>query len=75
MRLFKGFSVSLDGEVSRRQDQLSLRRGQASSEEILIRQRELATDYSYEIRFGINYSFGSIFNNVVNPRFRGAGGF
>jgi len=23
----------------------------------------------------INYSFGSIFNNIVNPRFGGAGGF
>jgi hypothetical protein len=28
-----------------------------------------------DIGFGISYSFGSIFNNVVNPRFRNAGGF
>jgi hypothetical protein len=75
IRLFRGFSVSVDGGISRRRDQLSLRRGEASTEEILIRQRELATDYSYEFGFGLSYSFGSIFNNVVNPRFRGAGGF
>jgi hypothetical protein len=75
VRLFKGFSVTLDGSVSKRRDQLSLRRGEATSEEILVRQRELATDYAFDLGFGITYSFGSIFNNVVNPRFRNAGGF
>jgi hypothetical protein len=73
--VFKGFSISLNGAISRRRDQLSLRRGEATTEEILVRQRELATDYSYDLGFGISYSFGSIFNNVVNPRFRNAGGF
>jgi hypothetical protein len=75
VRVFKGFSVSLNGAISRRRDQLSLRRGEATTEEILVRQRELATDYSSDLGFGISYSFGSIFNNVVNPRFRNAGGF
>lgn len=75
VRLFKGFSVEMFGEASRRRDQLSLRRGDATNEEILVRQRELATGYEYDIGFGFSYSFGSIFNNVVNPRFRGAGGF
>jgi hypothetical protein len=75
VRLFKGFSVSLDGSVSKRRDQLSLRRGEATTEEILVRQRELATDYAFDFGFGISYSFGSIFNSVVNPRFRNAGGF
>lgn len=75
VRVFKGFSVGLNGSVSRRRDQLSLRRGEASTEEILVRQRELATDYAFDLGFGISYSFGSIFNSVVNPRFRSAGGF
>ena len=75
VRLFKGFSVEMFGEASRRRDQLSLRRGDATNEEILVRQRELATGYQYDFGFGISYSFGSIFNNVVNPRFRNAGGF
>jgi hypothetical protein len=74
-RLFKGFSVDLFAEASRRRDQLSLRRGDATNEEILVRQRELATGYQYDFGFGISYAFGSIFNNVVNPRFRNAGGF
>ncbi len=75
VRLFKGFSVGFSAEASRRRDQLSLRRGDASNEEILVRQRELATGYQYGIGFGISYQFGSIYNNVVNPRFRRAGGF
>jgi hypothetical protein len=75
VRLFKGFALELFAEASRRRDQLSLRRGDATNEEILVRQRELATGYEYEFGFGISYTFGSIFNNIVNPRFRGAGGF
>jgi len=75
VRLFKGFSVELFAEASRRRDQLSLRRGDATNEEILVRQRELATGYQYDIGFGLSYSFGSIFNNIVNPRFGGGGGF
>jgi Protein of unknown function, DUF481 len=75
VRLFKGFTVDMFVEASRRRDQLSLRRGDASNEEILVRQRELATGYQYSFGFGISYSFGSIYNNVVNPRFRNVGGF
>ncbi|HZB25164.1 MAG TPA: DUF481 domain-containing protein [Vicinamibacterales bacterium] len=71
IRLFKGFTLDLFGRASRRRDQLSLRRGDATTEEILVRQRELATGYRYDVGFGISYSFGSVFNNVVNPRFRG----
>ena len=75
VRLFKGFSLELFARGSRRRDQLSLRRGEATNEEILVRQRELATGFEYELGFGFSYSFGSIFNNVVNPRFRNVGAF
>jgi hypothetical protein len=75
VRLFKGFTLDFSASAARRRDQLSLRRGDASNEEILVRQRELATGYEYEFGFGISYTFGSIFNNVVNPRFRNVGGF
>jgi hypothetical protein len=71
IRVFKGFSVSVFGEFSRTADQIYLPRGQASTEEILLRQRQLATGYQYFVNFGVSYSFGSIFNNIVNPRFGG----
>jgi hypothetical protein len=41
---------------------------------ILVRMRELATGYRYYFSVGVSYSFGSIFNNVVNPRFGSSGG-
>lgn len=70
LRLFRGFSVNVNGDVSRIRDQIYLRAGRSTPEEILVRQRQLATGYSYEFSVGISYTFGSIYNNVVNPRFR-----
>jgi hypothetical protein len=74
IRLFKGFSFNVFLDFSRPRDQIYLPRGEATTEEILVRQRQLATGYQYFVNFGITYSFGSIFNNIVNPRFGGGGG-
>lgn len=71
IRLFKGFSVNVWGSVARTRDQLYLPREGATPEEILVRQQQLATGYRYSVSFNISYQFGSIFNNVVNPRFGG----
>ncbi len=69
VRLFKGFSLELWGDYSRVRDQRNLPKAGASDEEILVRMKELATGYRYYLSVGVSYSFGSIFNNVVNPRF------
>ena len=74
VRLFKGFSFNVFGDYSRIRDQINLRKGNASVDEVLLRQRQLFTGYRYYMSFGISYRFGSIFNNVVNPRFGGGGG-
>ena len=74
VRLFKGFSIDFYGEYARVRDQLSLPGRELSDEEVLTRQRQLETSYRYWGGFGIRYSFGSIFNNVVNPRFGEGGG-
>jgi hypothetical protein len=68
-RIFKGLGLSLNGRYERVRDQLSLRRGEASLEEVLLRRTQLATTYEYSLFISINYTFGSIFSNVVNPRF------
>jgi hypothetical protein len=75
VRLFKGFSFNVWGNVARTRDQIYLPRAGATAEEILVRQRQLATGYRYSMSFNISYSFGSIFNNVVNPRFGGGNDF
>ncbi len=69
IRVFKGFSVNFNLGIQFIRNQLNLPKVGASEEEILTRQRVLATSYSYYSWFGVNYRFGSIFNNVVNPRF------
>jgi hypothetical protein len=70
VRLFKGFSFNIYGDYSRIRDQINLRKGNIAEEEVLLRLRQLATGYQYYMGFGVTYRFGSIYNNVVNPRFR-----
>ena len=69
MRIFKGFSLNAYGSASRIRDQLYLKAGEATDEEILLRRRQLATGYRFRFSMGFSYTFGSIFNNVVNTRF------
>ena len=68
IRLFRGLSLRLSGRIERINDQISLAKGDLSVEEILLRRRQLATDYRLEFRVGLSYTFGSIYNNVVNTR-------
>jgi hypothetical protein len=74
VRLFRGFFLNLNGSSSLIRDQIYLPRRDATDEEILVRQRQLATDFEWRVRIGFTYSFGSIFNNVVNSRFAGSSG-
>lgn len=74
LRLKKGLSLNVGGGGSWIRDQIYLPKGDATTEEILVRQRQLATSYSYSVYFGVSYTFGSIFNNVVNPRFSSSSG-
>lgn len=69
IRVFKGLSFNLYGSVSTVHDQISLPRGNASLEDVLLRRKMQATNYQYSTSFGFTYTFGSIYNNVVNPRF------
>jgi len=68
-RVLKGLSLNIRGDAAIIHDQLSLQKSDATPEEILLRQRQIATQYDYSINIGFSYTFGSIYNNVVNPRF------
>lgn len=72
-RIWRGLSFEIDGSYSRIRDQLALPAGGASYEEILLRQKQLATGYDYSFSVGFNFSFGSTRSNVVNPRFGNGG--
>ncbi len=56
-------------------DQLNLADGDLSDEEILLQISEQQTNFSFFTYFGLSYTFGSIYNNVVNPRFEGGNSF
>ena len=72
IRVLKGLSVRLSGGASLIRNQISLKKEGASYEEILLRQQQVATDYNFWMSAGISYTFGSIYNNVVNTRIQGA---
>jgi len=68
IRLTRGLSLELRGDAARVNDQLFLARGNASDDEVLTRQRALATSFRLSGSVGINFTFGSIYNSIVNPR-------
>jgi hypothetical protein len=74
LRIVRGLTLNFNGSYSRINDQIYLKKGAATPEQVLLRQRQLATGYRYSGSVGVSYSFGSIFNNVVNPRFGSSGG-
>jgi hypothetical protein len=71
LRILKGLNFNVFGAYSLIHDQLSLPIGGATLEEVLLRRTMLETDYSYYFSIGLSYTFGSIYSNVVNPRFGG----
>ncbi len=67
-RIFRGLSLDLEGGVARVKDQIYVSREDVSDEDILLERRQLGTDFEYELELGFSFTFGSVFNNVVNPR-------
>ncbi len=69
VRLFRGFSVNASGGYEWIRDQVYLPRGEQDAVDVLLRRRALLSGFQYQMRLGVSYTFGSIYNNVVNPRF------
>ncbi len=69
VRVFRGLRFNLGGGWERIRDQIFLPLEDLTDEEILLRRRERASEYEFNLRAGFSYQFGSIFNNVVNNRF------
>jgi hypothetical protein len=73
-RIFRGLEWNINGNISRIRDQIYIPLEELSDEDILLGRRQLPTDSSLEISTGLSFTFGSIFNNVVNNRFGSTGG-
>jgi hypothetical protein len=73
-RIAKGLSLNFGGGASLIHDQINLVKQDLTYDEILLQRKEIATQYEYYLNFGLSYTFGSIYNNVVNPRFGNSSG-
>jgi len=73
VRVTRGLSIEVGGFLELIHDQINLPKGDADLEEVLLRRRQLETNYEAGFYFGFRYRFGSLLNNVVNTRFGGIG--
>ena len=70
MRLSKQLSVYVEFEADIIHDQFYLIKDKgAALEDLLLEPRKLATAYEFGGEIGFRFTFGSIYNNVVNERF------
>ncbi|MFT4733441.1 MAG: hypothetical protein ACI9DJ_001380 [Algoriphagus sp.] len=70
-RVTQGVSLRFYGSGSQIQNQISLARTETSNEQLLLGGQQLPTSFAYYTSFGLNYTFGSVNNSIVNPRFSG----
>lgn len=68
VRIFKGLGVTFSGNFEVIRDQINLPAGDASIEDVLLQQKQIATDFELGFRVGLSYTFGSAFNNIINNR-------
>lgn len=70
-RLFKGFNMAIWGNYNFVRNQINIRKGDASIDQLLAKNREILSAYNFNSGVGFSYRFGSKFNSAVNPSFRG----
>ena len=68
IRVFEGLAVRLSGNINLIREQYSLAAGNTSVEDLLLQQRQIATDYRTNFSIGLSYTFGSIYNSIINTR-------
>jgi hypothetical protein len=67
-RLAKGLFFSVTGQFEVVNDQISLLKNPLSDTVYLLGGQQLATKNNFWAEFGLNYTFGSKFSSIVNPR-------
>ena len=74
LNVYKGLNVFVLGAWSLIHGQLSLRLREPTADEVYLRLVELKTNSNSFYAIGVQFTFGSIFTNVINPRFGSSGG-
>jgi hypothetical protein len=73
LRLGRGFSLNVSGSASRVRDQIYIAARPQSERDILTQRQQLQTNFRYSMNVGMSYTFGSIYNSIVNQRFSNLG--
>jgi hypothetical protein len=73
LRLGRGFSLNINGSAARVRDQIYLPVAGNTEEEILLQRQALQTGFRITTNIGVRYTFGSIYNTIVNQRFSSLG--
>ncbi|MFB0906817.1 MAG: hypothetical protein QMB03_00800, partial [Spirosomataceae bacterium] len=71
LRVAEGLFFRVYGNGSQIKNQISLARTSSDTSNILLGGSQLPTTIDYYTSFGFNYTFGSMNNSIVNPRFSG----
>lgn len=66
--IVKGLSLFMQLETEFIHDQLYLPAGETTREEILLKQKKLATNFEISTELGLRFTFGSVYNNIINQR-------
>lgn len=69
INIFKGLNFYTGIFYGITKDRINIPKGDLSVEEILLQNKLRDSNFSMYMYFGVNYRFGSAFNNVVNTRF------
>ncbi len=73
LRIGRGLSLTLRGSASKVNDQIYLPAAGNTEEEILLQRQALETGFRVSANVGVRYTFGSIYNTIVNQRFSSLG--
>ncbi|MEO0288291.1 MAG: hypothetical protein ABIN00_01445 [candidate division WOR-3 bacterium] len=66
---FKGFSVNLYGDFVVPRDKRNIEKAGYTDEDLLLLQKERATDYAFFIELSLSYTWGSKYINIESFRF------
>jgi hypothetical protein len=69
LSLVAGLALQFEGQIAWIHDQIGLRERELTDREIFLETRELEKTISLTAEFGFSYTFGSVHNTIVNPRF------
>lgn len=69
IRIVKGLFLKINCNANFVNDQIYLPKKTVSKEDILLGNKVIASSYNFNFSLGLRFTFGSIYNSVVNPIF------